>query len=54
MADAGNPKPELVASSEPKLEPKETELATNPKDGEAAKEEHAPVCVSSCRGVDVV
>jgi hypothetical protein len=47
MEDASDPKPEPVASSEPTLQPKETELATNPKGGEDAKGESAPVCVSS-------
>jgi len=40
MADA--PKPDEVASSEPKLAATETELATNPVHGDAAKEEPAP------------
>jgi hypothetical protein len=47
MADVNEPKPEPVASSEPKLQPQETELATKPKDGEAAKENAAPVCIHS-------
>jgi hypothetical protein len=45
MADA--PKPDEVASSEPKLAATETELATNPAHGDAAKEEAAPVTVCS-------
>ena len=45
MADA--PKPDEVASSEPKLATTETELATNPVHGDA-KEEDAPsaVCIT--------
>jgi len=44
MADATETKPDLTASSEPKLAVKETELATNPKEGDAAKEETPAVC----------
>jgi hypothetical protein len=49
MADSSDPKPDLVASSEPKLAATETELATNPVHGDAAKEEAAPptVCILS-------
>jgi len=43
MADASiDPKPDAVASSEPKLATTETELATNPAHGDATKEETAP------------
>jgi hypothetical protein len=46
MADF--PKPNEVASSEPKLAATETELATNPVHGDAAKEEApATVCILS-------
>ena len=43
MADA--PKPDEVASSEPKLAPTETELAPNPAQGDATKDEAAPAAV---------
>jgi len=47
MADASETKPDLTASSEPTLAVKETELATNPKEGHAAKEEAPAVCSHS-------
>jgi len=49
MADATETKLDLTASSEPKLAVKETELATNPKEGDAAKEEAPAVCSHSLR-----
>jgi len=42
MADASEPKPEPVASSEPTLQSEETKLATNPKGGEVEKGESGP------------
>jgi len=36
---------DLTASSEPKLEKKETELATNPLHGEGAEKKDAPAAV---------
>lgn len=52
MADVTTDPTTVDASSEPKLAPTETELATNPAHGDAAKEEAAPaaVCVFPCRG----
>jgi Ran-binding protein 1 len=50
MADASTDPTHVDASSEPKLAPTETELATNPVHGDA-KEEAAPaaVCTLPCR-----
>lgn len=47
MADASTDPTHVDASSEPKLAATETELATNPAHGDAAKEEAAPAAV--CR-----
>jgi len=51
MADASDSKPETVASSEAALQPKDTELATNPKDGETTKSGSAPTLTEQATSV---